>query len=118
MKSVVNPLENLDANAMARNVLGSLNVDFPGRRKWEEDLSARKNALVAALQRASVAYESFYRLRDVLKNVSVPSRGDEEKLVAARSAAQQAIGRAQSEEAAFKGTMETGRQRAMEWTRK
>jgi hypothetical protein len=66
MEATVDSLQNMDADSLARRVLGNLDVDFPGRREWQEELLSRKQAVADALQNASRAYEEFYQLRDVL----------------------------------------------------
>jgi hypothetical protein len=52
-RATVGPLENMDANKLARAVLGDLDVNFSGRREWEAELLMRKEAVVAALQTAA-----------------------------------------------------------------
>jgi len=116
--ATVGPLENMDANKLARAVLGDLDVNFSGRREWEVELLMRKEAVVAALQTASIQYEKFYRLRDVLKNTPSISKGDEDKLIQARMAAESAINQAQAQQSKFEITVDKGKQRALEWKRK
>ena len=117
-KATVGPLENMDATRLARAVLGDLDVDFPGRREWEEELSSRKQGVVTALQTASRQYEEFYRLRDALKLTPSISKGDEDKLSQARTAVESAINQAQVQQSRFEITVDKGRQRALEWKRK
>jgi hypothetical protein len=116
-RATVGPLENMDASSLARTVLGNLDVDFPGRRTWEEQLSSRKDAVITALQSASHEYENFYHLRDVLKSVSKISKGDEEKLTQARMAVERAINQVQFEQSRLQHTIDAGKQRALEWKR-
>lgn len=116
--ATVGPLENMDANKLARAVLGDLDVNFSGRREWEVELLMRKEAVVAALQTALSQYEEFYRLRDVLKNTPSISKGDEDKLSKARMAAESAINQAQVQQSKFESTIDKGKQRALEWKRK
>jgi hypothetical protein len=116
-RATVGPLENMDASSLARTVLGNLDVDFPGRRTWEEQLSSRKDAVITALQSASHEYENFYHLRDVLKSVSTISKGDEEKLTQARMAVERAINQVQFEQSRLQHTIDAGKQRALEWKR-
>jgi hypothetical protein len=117
-KATVGPLENMDANRLARAVLGDLDVHFSGRHEWEEELSLRKEAVVTALQNASRQYEEFYRLRDALKLTPSISKGDEDKLSQARMAAESAINQAQVQQSKFEVTVDKGKQRALEWKRK
>ena len=117
-RATVGPLENMHANKLARAVLGDLDVDFSGRLEWEEELSVRKEAVVAALQTASRQYEEFYRLRDVLKLTPSISKGDEDKLAQARMAVESAINQAQVQQSKFESTIDKGRQRALEWKRR
>jgi hypothetical protein len=118
MKATVDSLQNTDADSLARRVLGNLDVDFPGRREWQEELFSRKEAVAAALQNASRQYEEFYRLRDVLKGAGTLSKGDEDKLTQARVAAEGAINQAQMQQSKFEGAVDKGKQRALEWKRK
>ena len=117
-RATVGPLENMDSNKLARAALGDLDVDFPGRREWEQELSSRKQAVVTALQTASKQYEEFYRLRDALKHTPSISKGDEDKLSQARMATESAINQAQTQQSKFELTVDKGRQRALEWKRK
>jgi hypothetical protein len=117
-RATAGPLENMDSNKLTRAVLGDLDVDFPGRREWEEELSSRKQAVVTALQTASRQYEEFYRLRDALKLTPSISKGDEDKLSQARMAAESAINQAQVQQSRFEITADKGKQRALEWRRK
>jgi hypothetical protein len=107
----------MHADSLARRVLGNLDVDFPGRREWQEELLSRKQAVADALQNASRAYEEFYQLRDVLHGAGTLSKGDEDKISQARSAAQAAINQAQLQQSKFERTIDKGKQRAMEWKR-
>jgi hypothetical protein len=118
MKATVDSLQNADANSLARKILGNLDVEFPSRREWQEELFSRKEAVGAALQNASRQYEGFYRLRDVLKGAGTLSKGDEEKLNQARLAAEAAINQAQIQQSKFQGIVDKGKQRALEWKRK
>jgi len=118
MKATVDSLENTDANSLARKVLGHLDIDFPGRRAWEEELFSRRGAVSTALQNASKQYEEFYRLRDVLQRAGTLSKGDEDKLSHARLAAESAINQAQVQQSKFESSVDKGKQRALEWKRK
>jgi hypothetical protein len=118
VKATVDSLENTDANSLARKVLGNLDIDFPGRRAWEEELFSRKGAVSTTLQNASKQYEEYYSLRDVLKRAGTLSKGDEDKLSQARLAAASAINQAQVQQSKFESTVDKGKQRALEWKRK
>lgn len=47
MEAMLNAVDSLDRATLAKNVLQDLNIDFPGRSKWEERLVAAKQAYVS-----------------------------------------------------------------------
>lgn len=118
MRTTVTSMDSTAASELAHKVLGNLDVDFPGRREWAEELFSRKETLVSALQTASLKYEEFYSLRDVLKRSGSLSKGDEDRLVQAQTAADSAINYAHGQQSRFEGTVDKGKQRALEWKRK
>ncbi|HEV2520872.1 MAG TPA: hypothetical protein VGT24_00710 [Candidatus Acidoferrales bacterium] len=46
LETVLDKLDTVDRLTLARNVLGSKDVDFPGRDRWEEKLFSAKQAYV------------------------------------------------------------------------
>jgi hypothetical protein len=118
VRATTTQFEDMTAVLLGRTVLGNLDVDFPNRRAWEEELFSRKEAVVTALQKASRQYEEFYHLRDTLKLTSKVSKGDEDKLTQARSTLETAINQAREQQSKFELVVDNGKQRAMEWKRK
>jgi hypothetical protein len=67
LETVLDKLDTVDRPTLARNVLGSKDVDFPGRDRWEEKLFAAKQAYVTQgrelVQRARQILDSAESLK-------------------------------------------------------
>ena len=115
MRTLLGTVKGLSARQLARNVLGDLDVSFPGRREWEERLSAQMEALAESIRDLLKKEKDYQNLKDILQRARSRTKGDEMKLQQREQAALQALSRGRREMYRYNALVKEGRSRAAEW---
>jgi hypothetical protein len=109
------PFENMDSAELARLALENLNVDFPGRKEWEDQLFEQKKMILNLVQDAERAFQEYQETRDTMMQVKELTKGEEDKYEQARKRLEQAIDRSRAEANKLDGLLNDGRKRAAAW---
>jgi hypothetical protein len=109
------PFEDIDSAELARLALGNLNVDFPGRKEWEEQLFEQKQMILHLVQDAERAFQEYQETRDTMIQVKGLTKGEEDNYEQARKRLEQAIDRAQAQAYKLDSLINDGKKRAATW---
>ena len=105
----------MDSAELARLALENLNVDFPGRKEWEDQLFEQKKMILNLVQDAERAFQEYQETRDTMMQVKELTKGEEDKYEQARKRLEQAIDRSRAEANKLDGLLNDGRKRAAAW---
>ena len=109
------PFENMDSAELARLSLDDLDVDFPGRKEWEDQLFEQKKMILNLLQDAERAFQEYQETRDTLTRVTGLTKGEEDKYEQARKRLEQAIDRSRAQGYRLDSVINDGKKRAIAW---
>jgi hypothetical protein len=115
VRSKMAPFENMDAAKFSRWALGEFDVDFPGRKEWQEQLFEKKVSLLGSVQDAEKAFEDYQRTHDAMRPLAVLTKGEEEKFEQSRKNLGLALDRVQTQGYELDAVIRQGKERAKAW---
>src|SRR5713226_1862234 len=115
VRKKMEPFENMDSAGLARLVLGNLDVDFPGRKEWEEQLFEQEQMILNLVQEAERAFQEYQETRAAMMRVKGLTKGEEDKYEQARKRLEQAIDRSRAQGYKLDSGINDGKKRAAAW---
>jgi hypothetical protein len=112
------PFENMDSAKLARLALGNLDVDFPGRKEWEEQLFEQKQMILNLVEVAERAFQEYQETRDTMMRVKDLTKGEEDKYEQARKGLEEAINRSRTQGYKLDNIINDGKKRAVAWNKR
>jgi hypothetical protein len=105
----------MDSASLARLALGDLDVGFPGRKEWEQQLFEQKQVILNLVQDAEQAFQQYHETRETMMRVKGLTKGEEDRYEQARKRLEQAIDRSQTQGNKLDGLINEGKKRAKAW---
>ncbi len=118
VRKKMEPFKNMDSAELARLALGNLDVDFPGRKEWEDRLFEQKRIVLNLAQDAERAFQEYQELRDAMTRVTGLTKGEEDRYEEARKRLEQAIDRPRTQGHQLDSVINDGKKRAIAWKKK
>jgi hypothetical protein len=118
VRKKMEPFENMDSAGLARLALGNLEVDFPGRKEWQEQLFEQKKIILDLVRDAERAFQEYQEMRDSMMRAKGLTKGEEDKYEQARKRLEQAIDRSRAQGFKLDNIINEGKTRAVAWNRR
>ncbi len=118
VRKKMEPFEKMDSAGLARLALGNLDVDFPGRKEWQEQLFEQKQMILDLVQDTERAFQEYQQTHDALMRVKGLTKGEEDKYEQARKRLEQAIVRSRAQGNKLDNIINDGKKRAAAWKKR